>query len=61
MRKPGDVLMIFEDPMQLKGPKGQARLLRFIKEASPICEEWIVEYLDDEEQQYTALVRKEES
>ena len=60
MNKPGNVLMIFEDPMQLKGPKGQARLHQFVRDNGPMLEEWLVEYLDQEEQLYTAQIRKEE-
>jgi len=60
MRKPGDIVMVFVDPLKMEGPKGQARLKTYIYDRSPLLEEWIVEYLDQEECFYTAIIRKEE-
>ncbi len=56
--KPGDVMMIFGNPVKCENPIGLARLKKLLLENGQ-TEEWVVEYLDDEEHYYNALIKKE--
>jgi hypothetical protein len=57
--KPGDIIMIFGNPVTLEHPIGQARLIKKISttEQTPELEQWTVEYLCSPEHFYTALIR----
>ena len=60
MKKPGDIIMIFGNPVRCTTPIGQARLIKYIRDTSPAIEEWLVEYLDQEGHFYEALIKKED-
>ena len=60
MNKPGDIVMIYADPLYLQHPIGQARLKMFLRDVNQLVEEWEVEYLDDEGMFYNAHIRREE-
>ena len=55
--KPGDIVVIFGSPIKCESPIGQARLHKKISDLGAV-EEWLVEYLDQEEQLYNALIKK---
>ena len=56
--KTGDIVMIFGNPIKLEHPIGQARLIKSIS-GHPIklLEYWDVEYLDNPDHHYQALIR----
>ena len=54
--KPADIVMIFGNPKDSTNPIGLARLHRFISKEGDF-EYWSVEYLDDEEHFYNALIK----
>jgi hypothetical protein len=56
--KPGDIVMVFGNPVKCTNPIDMARLVKFIGNHSSILEEWMVEYLDDEGHLYDALIKK---
>lgn len=47
--KPGDIVMIYEDPIACQYPEGKAKLLQIVKPAqegdNPQLEYWIVQFL----------------
>jgi hypothetical protein len=55
--EPGDVVMIFGQPMKLTHPIGQAKLVKKISE-NEILEHWFVEFLNDEGHTYEAFIKK---
>ena len=55
--KPGDIVMIFGNPIRLEHPNGQARLIQKLTDNGKL-EQWQVEYLDDEGHFYNALIKK---
>ena len=55
--EPGDVVMIFGQPMKLTHPIGQARLIEKIFETDTI-EHWRIQYLDDENNTYDQFIKK---
>lgn len=57
--KPGDVVMIFGSPVKRKNPIDQARLIEKKSEVGRL-EEWWVEYLNDPDKQYIALICKDD-
>ena len=59
MRKPGDIIMIFGNPIKCTHPIDQARLVRKLTETNSL-EQWLVEYVNDEGQFYEALIKKED-
>jgi len=58
MNKPGDIRMIFGNPVKCEGPSGQCKLIKKVRNVAVKLEEWSVEYLDDEGRFYTALIKK---
>ena len=59
MNKPGDICMIFGSPIKMECPIDQAKLIEKKGDVGNL-EEWWVEYLNDPEQQYIALIKKSE-
>ena len=57
--KEGDICMIYGNPAKCTHPIDQARLIKKISETASL-EQWYVEYLNDPDKQYTALIKKEE-
>jgi hypothetical protein len=57
-RKPGDIEMIFGNPVKCTTPVGLARLNQHIRDVSDHVEQWLVEYLDQEGHFYEALLKK---
>lgn len=53
----GDIVMVFGQPMKLKYPIGQARLVDKISEHDDL-EHWHVEFLNDEGRTYPQFIRK---
>jgi hypothetical protein len=56
--KEGDVRMIFGNPMDIKCPLGQAKLIKKLGDYGKVFENWLVEYLDDPNHHYNALIKK---
>ena len=56
--KPGDIKMIFGNPIKCEGPIDQGRLIKKIRNVAVKLEEWRIEYLNEEGQFYTALIKK---
>lgn len=57
--KTGDVVMIFASPVKKENPIDQAKLIQKIKDLPNNLEEWWVEYLNDSDKQYIALIQKD--
>jgi hypothetical protein len=57
MNKPGDIQMIFGNPAKCTHPIDQAKLIKKISETENL-EQWEVEYLNDPEHHYNALIKK---
>ena len=57
--KQGDIVMVFGDPINLKYPIGQAKLIRKISDCNDYVQQWNVEFLDDEGHTYPALIKKD--
>ena len=57
MKKPGDIVMGFGNPIKLERPLGQVRLHTLIKTTEHL-ELWLVEYLDQPEQFYELWINK---
>jgi hypothetical protein len=56
--KPGDIVTVFGNPIKLENPIGQARLIKSISEHPvKLLEYWEVEYLDNPDYHYQALIR----
>ena len=53
----GDVVMVFGQPLKLKSPIGQAKLIKKISD-NEILEHWYVEYLNDEGHNYEAFIKR---
>ena len=47
--KPGDIVMVYEDPIACQYPEGKAKLLQIVKPAEesqePKLEYWLVQFL----------------
>jgi hypothetical protein len=54
---PGDIVQTFGDPVRLKTPMGQARLIKKLGDINKNIENWQVEYLDDEGHFYNCLIK----
>jgi hypothetical protein len=52
-----DIVTIFSNPITLKFPEGQARLVNKVQELTTL-EIWEVEFLDQEGKLYRRLIRK---
>jgi hypothetical protein len=57
--KPGDTVMIFGNPVKNEYPIGQAKLIEKASDIREVLEEWWVEYLDQPDHKYVALVKKQ--
>lgn len=55
--KPGEIVMIYTDPMNLKQPEGQAKLMELITSCET-SEYWRVEFLDSPGKLYPRLIKK---
>lgn len=62
MRKPGDIEMVFGDPIKCTKPIGQAKLIEKTSNVGDKVEEWWVSYPNDHDpdKQYLALLKKED-
>jgi hypothetical protein len=58
--KPGDNVIIFANPVKCTAPVGRAELRKFILERGDL-ELWMVEYEDQPEHLYEALIKKSEN
>jgi len=58
MYKPGDIVMVYGNPIKCTNPIDMARLVKFIRNHSNLLEEWMVEYLNEEGHLYEALIKK---
>ena len=56
--KPGDIVVIFGNPIKLEHPIGQARLISLLSSNPKNLEYWEVEYLDSPDHKYQALIKK---
>ncbi len=54
--KPGDIVMIFLNPIKMTGPIDQARLVKRIRKFTCL-EYWEVEYLNEEGHLYRVLIK----
>lgn len=54
---PGDILMIYTDPINLKAPQGQAKLIKYNWLADGGLELWDVEFLDQPGKVYPRLIK----
>jgi hypothetical protein len=54
---PGDIVKIFQDPVDCKGYQGLATLIKKIDDCG-VVEHWVVEYADQPEQQYDAYIKE---
>lgn len=57
MNKIGDIVMVFGNPITLQCPVGQAKLILLQKDME-VVQEWKVQYLDDESNEYNVLIKK---
>lgn len=59
--KKDDIMMVFGNPVKMKYPIGQAKLIKKISDCneSQVVEYWEVEYLNDEGHTYPALIKKD--
>ena len=57
--KENDVVMIFGNPLKSMYPIDQAKLIEKVSEL-PLFEEWWVEYLNEPDHKYVALIKKDE-
>lgn len=55
--KPGDIIQTFGDPITLRFPMGQAKLIRRLSDHDEL-ERWEVEYLDHEGYTYNVFIKK---
>jgi len=58
--KPGDIVMVFGNPVKLTNPIGQARLVKKLPNNATnpiIIEHWQIEFLDDEGHTYNQFIR----
>jgi len=53
--------MIFGNPIKMEYPIGQAKLIKKVSDINGKAEQWCVEYLDQPDHQYVALIKKEET
>lgn len=58
--KAGDIVMIFASPIKRENPIDQAKLIQKKQDLPNNLEEWWVEYLNDPDKQYIAVIQKEE-
>jgi len=59
MNKPGDIVMVFGNPIKLENPIGQAKLVLLLSTHPTNLEYWEVEYLDSPDYRYQALIKKD--
>ena len=59
--RPGDIVMVFGNPIKLTNPLGQARLVKKLPDNATnnpiIIEHWEIEFLDDEGHTYNQFIR----
>jgi len=53
---PGDTIMIYLDPVAMKLPEGQAKLIELQRNIEGL-EQWIVEFLDSPGNYYPRLIK----
>jgi len=56
--KIGDIVMVFGNPIACTHPIDQAKLIKKVSENGSKLEEWKVEYLNEPDKQYVALLKK---
>jgi len=56
--KEGDIVMVFGNPAKCTHPIDQAKLIKKIGDSNEIFEQWLVEYLNDPDHHYNALIKK---
>jgi hypothetical protein len=56
--KEGDIIMIFGNPIKMEYPIGQAKLIEKVSDINEKIEDWWVEYLDQPDHKYIALIKK---
>jgi len=56
--KPGDIRMIFSNPIKLTGPQGLAKLIKKLSGEYKELEYWQVEFIDQPEHYYNVLINK---
>lgn len=54
--KAGDIVMVFADPLEMKHPQGQAKLIECV-EGHGVCEMWTVEFLDLPDHRFNVLIK----
>jgi len=59
MNKPGDIVMVFGNPIKKEHPIDQAKLIEKKQDLPNNKEQWWVEYLNDPDHQYLAIIEKE--
>ena len=57
--KVGDIMMIFGNPIKCEHPIDQGRLIKKVRDVASKLEEWQIEYVNDEGQFYSALIKKD--
>lgn len=58
MNKVGDIRMIFGNPVKCEHLIDKAKLIKKISD-SGVCEQWVIEYLNEEGHEYVALIKKQ--
>lgn len=53
---PNDIVMIYDDPVEMESPEGKAKLIRKERDQG-ICQEWIVEFEDSPGNYYPRLIK----
>jgi hypothetical protein len=56
--KEGDIVTVFGNPVKCEQPIDQARLIKKVNDLG-ICEEWTIEYTNEEGHRYNALIKKD--
>jgi len=57
--KTGDIVMIFGNPIKLEYPIGKAKLISLLSSHPENLEFWEIEYLNDPNHHYQALIKKD--
>jgi len=57
MNKPGDFVIVYDNPITSKDPIDRARLIEKISDQG-MLEYWLVEYTNDLNRKYPVLIRK---
>jgi hypothetical protein len=58
--KPGDIVVVFGNPLKSERRVGQAKLIQKLSESTNL-EQWSVEYLNNEGYFYNALIKKQKN